>query len=382
MIPDSWPRPDTHAAAISERLSASIRREIDANGGWLAFDRYMELALYAPALGYYSAGSVKLGPAGDFVTAPEVSEIFGRVLAAQLAPVLERLDDPVVFELGAGTGRLAKTLLDSWTATDAALREYWILEPSAELKQRQARCLDTYADRVRWLEDMPNRRFEGIVIANEVADALPVSVFVKRGTNVRPLGVIWTGNGFAWAEGGLDDRLVSAVAGLEDALGAALPDGYRSELCGRLPAWIARIAEPLARGAVVLVDYGLARREYYHPSRSAGTLVCHYRHRAHGDPFLLPGLQDISAWVDFSACADAASDSGLSITGYTTQAQFLLHGGAAELIERFPEPERLRQSQAFKTLILPGEMGERFKLLLMTRDLDMELPGRDFRDRL
>jgi len=379
---DTLPLPDPDAAALSDRLVQRIREAVSAAGGWLAFDRYMEMALYEPGLGYYSAGSIKLGVHGDFVTAPEISDLFGRVLARQLAATLAGLEKPIVLELGAGTGRLAATLLDDFAALGAPLAEYWIVELSGELKDRQRQHLSPYAGRVRWLDALPSAPFEGVVLANEVADALPVSVFVKRGDDALPLGVSCEGEAFVWVEGPADIELGAAVAAIEARLGRRLPSGYRSEICLRLPPWIDALAGPLERGLVLLVDYGLTREEYYHAARAAGTLMCHYRHRAHTDPFLNPGLQDITAWVDFSACADAGLAAGLDITGYTTQGQFLLHAGAASLLEGLPERERLRQAQALKTLILPGEMGERFKLLQMSRGIAAKLPGRDFRYRL
>jgi len=379
---DTFPQPDPIAAEHSRRLTALIRAEIQAQGGWLAFDRFMELALYAPGLGYYSAGNVKLGPAGDFTTAPETSPLFGRALAAQLIELLAPLDSPVVLEIGAGTGMLAKAILDTLAASATPPPAYWILELSADLKSRQQRLLEPYAPCVRWLDSLPDAPFEGVVLANEVADALPVTVFVKDGTTARPLGVRCQDDEFAWAPGCADDPLEAAVAGLEAKLGGALPSGFRSELCLRLGPWIQSLAAPLARGAVLLVDYGLVRREYYHAARAGGTLVCHYRHRAHGDPFLRPGLQDISAWVDFSACADAGFAAGLDVAGFTTQAQFLLASGVADMLSAFAGRERILQAQALKTLTLPGEMGERFKVMQLSRGLPGGLPGRDFRDRL
>lgn len=379
---DALPPPDAQARSVSERLTERIRAEISAGGGWLDFERYMELALYEPGLGYYSAGSVKLGPQGDFVTAPELSDIFGGVVAAQLKDVLAELHAPVILELGAGTGSLAKSMLGALAAAGEPVPEYWILELSGDLQERQRARLAEYDGRVRWLDALPDNEFEGIVIANEVADALPVSVFVKRDENVLPLGVTLRDQGLGWAVGEPNATLGAAVAALEARLGHVLPEAYRSEIALRLPAWISALAAPLTRGAVLLVDYGLVRREYYHDSRSRGTLVCHYRHRAHEDPFFYPGLQDISAWVDFSACADALTAAGLDIAAFTTQAQFLMHGGALDRLASASGREALLQSQALKRLMLPGEMGERFKLLLATRGVEATLPGRDLRDRL
>ncbi len=379
---DSLPSPSADAAALSERLAARVRAEISAHGGWLSFDRYMELVLYSPGLGYYSAGSVKLGSAGDFVTAPELSDLFGHVLAAEIGRRIATVEQPTILELGAGTGRLARSMLAAFDARDDVAPTYQILEPSGDLRQRQQQALAEYGDRVQWLEQLPGGGIDGVVVANEVVDALPAAVFVKRRDAVLPLGVRDDNGTFAWAEGPSDARLSEAVGALEQRLGAPLPDGYRSEIRLQLPAWIAGIASALNRGSVLAIDYGMTRHDYYRIERSGGTLMCHYRHRAHDDPFVYPGLQDLSAWVDFSACADAGTMAGLMIDGFTTQAQFLLHGGIVSALAGLDEPVRTTQANAIKRLMLPGEMGERFKLLAMSRGLECELPGRDFRDRL
>ncbi len=375
------PPPGPEAFAVSRKLAARIAAEIDAAGGWIGFDRYMRLALYAPGLGYYSAGSTKLGGAGDFVTAPELGDALARALAARIAPLLATLELPAVLELGAGRGTLAAQLLEALAALGMADVPYLILEPSADLAARQRERLARWGERVRWQERLPAPPFEGAVVANEVADALPVACFVKRRGRARPLGAVREGTRFAWAEGPEDPELERAVEGLEAALGAPLPEGYRSEIRLELPGWIAAIGAALQRGVFWLVDYGYGRRDYYRPERSTGTLICHYRHRVHDDPFFLPGLQDITAWVDFSAAAEAALAARFTVSGYTTQGQFLLEtlgealAGGAE-----PTPQALA---ALKTLVLPGEMGERFKVMLLAKGLDAEPPpGRDLRDRL
>jgi SAM-dependent MidA family methyltransferase len=374
------PQPDANAAAVSARLRARIRDEIAASGGWIGFDRYMQLALYEPGLGYYSAGSVKLGASGDFVTAPEITPLFGQTLALQVGRWLDRLDAPVILEIGAGSGRLAESVIAALPAR-ARRAEYWILEPSADLRERQRRRLADTAANVSWLDAPPAAAFEGVVLGNEVVDALPVARFVKRAGETRALGVGWGASGFTWAERAADAALAAAVARIERSLDEPLPDGYVSELNLLLADWFAGLTRSLTRGVICLSDYGLVRREYYHPSRSRGTLVCHYRHRVHADPFLFPGLQDLSAWVDFSACADAAA--GFNVSGFTTQGQFLLASGAHERLRDLTGRERLEQGRAFKMLVMPGEMGERFKLLQLSRGIAAEaLPGRDFRDRL
>lgn len=408
--------PSREALALSQALTQRIRKRIARAGGWIRFDRYMQHVLNEPGLGYYSAGSAKFGAAGDFVTAPTLGPFLARSIATQFHGMLGSIDAPVILEIGAGDGTLAAQLLDALDALDAvdagnaadrdaafvgsaaldagaagamghsgkerrgAPVQYLILEPSADLRSRQRARLARFADRVRWLERLPDRPVEGLILANEVVDALPVVRFVKRADNVAPLGVRHGGEGFEWAEGGPDAELSAAVAALEAALGEPLPEGYRSEICLVLGGWIESLAATLARGAVLLVDYGGVRREYYHPERRDGTLICHHRHQAHDDPFHLPGLQDVSTWVDFSACADAAGDAGLDVAGFTTQGLFL-----AESVARFPDAASLdaQAASALKTLVLPGEMGERFRLLLLTRGIPPPgLPGRDLRSRL
>jgi len=375
------PPPSPAALEVSAELVRVIRAEIRSAGGWLDFARFMELALYAPGLGYYSAGSTKLGPSGDFVTAPELSGLLGRALARTLRAELAAIPTPAILEIGAGSGALAAQILDALADLTPS---YEILEPSADLRERQSRALARFGGRVSWLERLPQRPNVHAVVANEVLDALPVSRFAKRGERVVPRGVVERGDGFAWADGPERGELTAAVGALEHALGAPLADGYESEVALQLPAWIASVAGALDRGCMLLVDYGLVRREYYHPQRSSGTLICHYRHRAHSDPFLFPGLQDISAWVDFSACADAARAAGLELAGFTTQAQFLLATLAAEPAAAENGAAALRDRSALKTLLLPGEMGERFKVLLLRKGTASgpssgALPGRDLR---
>jgi SAM-dependent MidA family methyltransferase len=377
------PPPDAAAKALSETLAERMRAEIGARGGWLGFDRYMEMALYEPGLGYYSAGSVKLGEAGDFVTAPELTPLFGRALAAELIVLLRGLERPSVLELGAGTGRLAEQILTALSEQGMGEVSYRILEPSADLAARQRQALGPFGGRVEWLDTLPAEPFQGAIVANEVADALPVERFVRREREVRPLGVSVEDRRFVWREGPEQPELSAAVERLEDELDRRLEAGFESEICLMLAPWLASLADVLARGGVLIVDYGMTRREYYHPDRRSGTLMCHYRHRAHGDPFLLPGLQDITAWVDFSACADAAAAARLNVAGFTTQGHFLLERAAADFDPATWASASLREVNAFKRLVLPGEMGERFKVLLLTRGVAHPgLPGRDLRERL
>lgn len=369
----SWER--THSDAVA----ALIRAEIAAAGGWLSFERFMELALYAPGLGYYSAGSVKLGAGGDFVTAPEVSELFGRCLARQCLEVLRETGGGIL-ELGAGTGALAATLLTRLDAQGALPERYAILEVSADLAARQRARLAGLAPRVRervvWLERLPANPLHGVILANEVADALPCRRFTVEAGAVRELGVALAPGG-ALASAAADPDAVLAAAC--DALLGTPPrvaDGYTSEVCLRLTPWIRTLSECLQRGVLLLLDYGLPRAHYYHPQRVSGTLRCHFRQRAHDDPFVNPGLQDITAWVDFTRLAEAAADAGLEVAGFATQAALLLALGLEELVaEAGDATTRARLAGEARRLIMPEEMGEAFKAMALARGYARPLTG-------
>jgi SAM-dependent MidA family methyltransferase len=382
VIAEPFPVPDAASLAISEALVEKIREAIEAAGGWLAFERFMQMALNEPGLGYYSAGARKLGLGGDFTTAPELSDWLAAALAPFIAEALAAVESRQIVELGAGTGRLARQLLDHFAARGLSDLDYAILETSADLRDRQKTALGGSGYAVRWLDSLPAPDFRGIILANEVADAIPVARFVKSGGAVLPLGVVWRDGALAIEPGEADAALSEAVAGIESELGRELPDGYRSEVCLLLRPWLAELLGTIAAGGLLLIDYGMPRREYYLPERSDGSLICHYRQRAHADPLLWPGLQDLSAWVDFSAVAASTRELGFSVEGFTTQAQFLLASIAADpvLAARQPTP---REASALRTLILPGEMGERFKLIWLARaEAPPVLPGRDFRNWL
>ena len=389
---DQLPEPDATARAHGERVVAHLREAIADAGGALPFDRFMELALYAPGLGYYSAGARRFGRDGDFVTAPELSPLFGRCLAAQAVEVLEALGGGELLELGAGRGTLATDLLEALADAGRLPERYLILELSGALREEQqamlARRVPHLLNRVQWLDALPADGFRGLVFGNEVADALPVSRFrIGADGVVEEAYVTTAGDGFAWAWQPAGPELVAGVAAIRSEVGPLSP-GYTSELCLRLAPWVATLAAPLAAGALLLIDYGYPRREYYLPERADGTLRCHYRQRAHGDPLRLAGLQDITAHVDFTALAEAGHAAGLAVAGYTTQAHFLLGCGLDGLLaESDPNDTaaHLALMQQVRALTLPGEMGERFQALALTRGLDRPLRGfalRDLRGRL
>jgi SAM-dependent MidA family methyltransferase len=343
------------------------------SGGSIGFAEVMQHVLYAPGLGYYVTGSRKIVPHGDFVTAHEVSPLFGRVLGRQCALLLEHIENGSMLELGAGSGALAVELLGKLGDTGILPEKYLILEPSADLQARQKRRigdeLPEVVNRVEWISAWPTH-FRGVVVANEVADALPVARFAIRQGVVHELRVTADKGRFMWLEIEAPAGLATAVRQIEQDIGEPFPEGYVSEVCLALPDWIGQIADCILEGFVFLFDYGLPRRELYASTRNRGWLRCHFRHRAHDDPLLHPGIQDVTSWVDFSAIAEAAVSSGMQVSGFTSQAQFLLHGGLQDELVCFPglsDKEQIQLSQQVKLLTLPGEMGENFKCIGLSK---------------
>ena len=370
---DNLPEPDDRSDAHSRLVADHIRAAIEQAGGSISFAEYMQLALYAPGLGYYNAGATKLGAAGDFVTAPEISSIFGRVLARQCAFVLEQLDKGQVFEPGAGTGALAVSMLGKLDELGALPERYLILEVSADLRERQEARIrqecPQHLDRVEWVTGMP-ARFTGVVVANEVLDAIPVERFRIQGDDVMQARVGVDGRNFAWRYEKSPASLARSVREIESDIGYPLADGYESEVSPGVVNWVSDLSNAVHEGVVLLVDYGVSRREYYAPERGQGWLRCHFRHHAHNDPLILPGIQDLTSWVDFSAVAAAASTAGLNIAGYVTQAQLLMNGGLEEELGDFlslPVAEQVKLSGQVKILTLPTEMGENFKCMGLAR---------------
>lgn len=401
-----------HSAAVAARLRATVAEA----GGWLSFERFMEIALYEPGLGYYSAGSAKFGAAGDFVTAPEISDLFSCCVARQCAEVLATTGGEIL-ELGAGTGRMAAVVLESLAVAGVLPERYAILEVSADLAERQRARLQSLPsallERVVWLERLPETPVRGVILANEVLDALPCRRFVVGGdAGVLELGVSLSplpsgvaafselageregssATAFGERAGAPDSSplaaafneraraadvsLAMAVEKLLGELPQVLPAGYVSELCLRVDSWVAGVGSLIERGMILLFDYGLPRSHYYHPQRVSGTLRCHFKQRAHDDPYINVGVQDITAWVDFTRVAEAALTVGLDVAGFCTQAAFLLATGIEALAaEAVGTVEQTRRAGEARRLLMPGEMGESFKAMALTRDYDATLSG-------
>jgi SAM-dependent MidA family methyltransferase len=378
------PLPDADARAHSERVVARIRDDIAAAGGWIPFARYMDLALYAPGLGYYAAGATKLGAAGDFVTAPEMTPLFAIALSTQVAEILRAAENREVLELGGGSGRLAAGLLNALAARDALPSRYMILEPSPDLRERQrttiAQEASAHLARVEWIDALP-ASIDGVVLANEVLDAISVHIVARRAGAWFERGVGWNAerSAFEWSERPADARLESLAAQRWPEQG-----DYLSEINPKAEALIEDIARRFARGAALIIDYGFPAAEYYHPQRDQGTLMCHYRHRAHTDPFCWPGLTDITAHVDFTAIARAAERGGLAVAGFTSQAPFLLGCGILDALAASGEPmskDYLQAVAPVQKLLSPAEMGELFKVIAFSRSDAVAWPGFALADR-
>ena len=405
------------ALAHSQRVSAFLRAQLQQQGGWLPFSQWMHHVLYAPGLGYYAAGSVKLAEAvmasqprdsqsdahdgnsysntnnsnnsntsnsrgaisGDFVTAPQLTPLFGYTLARQVLEVLQQADATDILEFGAGSGALAHSVLSALDSLGVTAN-YFILEVSADLKTRQQQLLAPWGNRVVWLDRTPSQ-FTGCILANEVLDAMPVELFAwsEHEDQVLQRGVVSEGEGFQY-----QNRV--APTALEQAVRARMPylPGYRSEINLQAEAWVRDLSTWLSKGAAILIDYGFPRHEFFHPQRQRGTLMCHIQHRAHDDVFLAPGLQDITAHVDFTAIAETAFGAGLEVLGYTSQARFLLNSGLPELLNKLDQTDTKNLAQthgAVQKLLSEAEMGELFKVMVLSRGLDQMLSGLSRGDR-
>jgi SAM-dependent MidA family methyltransferase len=368
----SLPAPDQDALAASQALQRHIAEEIEQQGGAIPFSRFMEIALYAPRLGYYSGGAAKLGQAGDFTTAPEITPLFGASLAGVAAAIIAQ-SAPNIIEFGAGTGKLAHDVLTALAAAGVQVDSYTIIDLSGELRARQQDMLKGFPQ-VRWVDALPES-FSGVVLANEVLDAMPVELVLKTAGGWRRQMVTVADGAFAWVQSepsaALAEHILRQVPGAD-----SLHEGYLTEVhpvaCGFM-ASLAKLFEG-GKGAALLLDYGFPAHEYYHPQRDTGTLMCHYRHHAHPEPFFLPGLQDITAHVDFTAMALSAQDAGLEVLGYMNQASFLLAAGIHELLLQTDPEDALRylpQARALQKLVAPSEMGELFKVLAVGRGVEL-----------
>ena len=383
----SLPKPDQLSADHSEKVAHHIRSKMRKAGGQIPFAEFMYEALYSKGLGYYNAGLTKFGKDGDFITAPEVSTIFGRVLAKQCIEALAQIENGGILEFGAGSGKLAVDILSSLEEKKSLPCTYNIFEISPDLEERQKNKLKNdvphLLDRVNWLSEIPSN-FEGVVIANEVLDALPVERFIKRKSGISQLFVSLKGDTFVWAEEKASDNLIKAVTFIEDEIGKSFPLGYQSEINFAAQRWIEYLGTFISNGVVFLFDYGVSRREYYAIDRNDGWIRCHYRHYAHNNPLIFPGIQDLTSWIDFSAIAHSANEAGLNVMGYQNQSQFLIGGGLENEILRiahFPIDEKIKLLNEIKILTLPSEMGENFKFMALGQGNINSLNTFDYADR-
>lgn len=372
------PSPDPSEQAYSDTLKAILHKQITHSGGWIPFTDYMETVLYTPETGYYSGGAAKFGATGDFVTAPEISPLFGQTLAQQVAPILNTIDQSSILEFGAGSGKLAIDLLRTLETLNSLPQHYYILDLSADLQQRQQAIIEQHiphlASRISWLSTLP-KQFNGLILANEVLDAMPVHLVVWQNGTPLERGVIWKDQELVWQDRPLGmGELLDAARQLPPADQFSHPL-YISEISLANRHFIQSLAILLQRGAILLIDYGFGQNEYYHPQRHQGTLMCHYRHHAHDDPFFLPGLQDITSHVDFSTVARTAMNAGLQLAGYTTQAHFLINCGITDLLARTPADQPssyLPLVSQVQRLVSPAEMGELFKVMILSKDIDID----------
>ncbi|MDR0997018.1 MAG: SAM-dependent methyltransferase [Zoogloeaceae bacterium] len=366
-------QPDAEALARSERLFAHLAQKIEAAGGWISFADYMRGALYTPELGYYTGASAKFGAGGDFITAPEISPFFGCAVARQLAEIMAQ-SAPFIVEAGAGSGRLCADILTTLAAADALPERYQILEVSPDLQARQranlAQWIPSFADRIEWLSDWPEN-YAGAVIGNEVLDAFAVHLIVKKAGQILEKGVALENAKFVWKNRPATGKILEKSQALD------LPDDYETEIAQEAPAWIKAWGAHLQRGGILLIDYGYNRTTFYAPGRYQGTWQCHYRHVAHDDPFLYPGLADLTAHVEFTAIAEAAMEAGMEVNGYASQMRFLLNCGLLNDLEGMDSlsPEYIKVVGGIQKLISPQEMGESFKAIVLGKGLKEPLLG-------
>ncbi len=374
-------KPDPISLAHSAKVQAEICQVLTQHHGKIGFDHFMELALYAPGLGYYTAGARKFGAAGDFVTAPELSSIFSKCLAQQCAQVLSHLEQGIILEFGAGSGIMAADVLQHLAELDQLPHQYWILEVSPELRQRQQQTLiqacPQLLERVGWLTQLPATKFDGVILANEVIDAMPAHRFKldqSASPKLQEYFVALQGEEFCWQ---LEPARMNVAAKLQPIIKNYLhhTDNYTSEINLHIEPWLNSLSDILNCGVVLLIDYGFPRHEFYHPERVMGTLMCHFRHHSHDNPLIWPGIQDITTHVDFTAIAEFGTKAGFDLLGYTNQAAFLINCGLDRFAQAPNEVEQININNEIKRLTLPTEMGELFKVIALARKFENELIG-------
>ncbi len=376
------PEPDADALRHSNNMHAHLRDYIASNEGVICFSDYMHEVLYAPALGYYVAGTAKIGAAGDFITAPEISSVFSRCVANAIKPVLHQLDSAVIYEFGAGRGRMAADIINHLQSINIEIDSYCIIEVSPDLAERQyqylAQQVPAFINKIVWLSELPDK-INGVVLANEVLDAMPVCMFRKYQDEVKELGVGLMQDELTLVKHACDnDRLKQRVREIEQDISMSLEPGYVSEVNFVAEDWLQEVAGYIERGAILIIDYGYPRHEYYHEQRHQGTLMCHYQHHSHIDPFVYPGLQDVTAHIDFTAIANAGVEAGLTLDGYTSQAHFLLENNFQEIVESLSDDEpdnRIKLSREVQKLVMPHEMGELFKVIGFSKNLSTGMAG-------
>jgi len=386
------PKPDEFALKLSESLREKIRLAIINNGGSISFEQYMQMALYEPGLGYYSAGSCKFGEQGDFVTAPEISPLFSRCIARQCLQVLSKISTSIILELGPGTGTMAIDIMQMLAQNNTLPEIYYLLEPSADLRQRQQlkikNSIPQLEERFVWLDRLPEEKIKGIILVNEVIDAMPVKRIVID-SEIEEYAVACDSGAndqtrFIWSKREIDQKLKSEMQEIFNVLREPLATPYITEINCNIKPWLNSLNDVLEEGLILISDYGYPRLEYFHPQRCEGTLICHYRHHAHDDPFLYPGLQDITASVDFTTVAETAVDAGLHVSGFTTQAHFLIACGLDQFVSEYKTEdvvERSKMTRQVSKLTMPGEMGEKFKFIGLSKKLDIQLCGFGFIDQ-
>jgi len=383
---DDLPQPEPDALAHSQQLQQVIAEQMAVSGGSISFAEFMQMALYAPGLGYYSAALQKFGSGGDFTTAPEISTLFSRCVASQCEEVIAELESADVLEVGAGSGAMAAEILAALQRNESLPNHYYILELSGSLRARQRETIEArvpdLVERVQWIDALPESGFSGVIVSNELLDAMPVDIFYIHDGEIFTRTVAIEEGKFIWQQKPADDDVVEVVRKLEQQLGEPFAEGYCSEINFAARGWVTSMAECLEQGLILQVDYGYPQHEYYHPQRNMGTLMCHYQHRAHADPLLWVGLQDITAHVDFTAVAEAAHAVGLVVEGFTTQAHFLLSLGIEQNLASVEDAgEHMQLAQQLKQLMLPSEMGELFKVIALTKNMDIDLQGFSLQDQ-